>query len=125
MGLFAAAEAAAKEAVQTEAPAGESPVAGDYAELEGADPAALKREAGKKLYGEVLEEIADGYGAEFIQGELLAAGTSEDNIKYSWNYAILLAKGPVPEALVPAPVKLKAERLGGIWKEYYESRTVL
>jgi len=36
-----------------------------------------------------------------IQG---SAGTTEDNIKYSWNYALLLAEGPSEESLVPAPL---------------------
>jgi len=35
-----------------------------------------------------------------IQG---TAGTTEDQIKYSWNYALLLSKGPCLDALVPAP----------------------
>ncbi len=36
-----------------------------------------------------------------IQG---SAGTTEDNIKYSWNYALLLAEGPSRASLVPAPL---------------------
>ena len=36
-----------------------------------------------------------------IQG---SAGTTEDAIKYSWNYALLLAEGPTERALVPAPL---------------------
>jgi MoxR-like ATPase len=36
-----------------------------------------------------------------IQG---SAGTTEDAIKYSWNYALLLAEGPSERSLVPAPV---------------------
>ncbi len=36
-----------------------------------------------------------------IQG---TAGLTEDQIKYSWNYALLLAEGPSPRALVPAPL---------------------
>lgn len=36
-----------------------------------------------------------------IQG---SAGTTEDNIKYSWNYALLLAEGPNERSLVPAPL---------------------
>lgn len=36
-----------------------------------------------------------------IQG---SAGTTEDNIKYSWNYALLLAEGPNHRSLVPAPL---------------------
>ncbi|MEM6315625.1 MAG: AAA family ATPase, partial [Planctomycetota bacterium] len=36
-----------------------------------------------------------------IQG---SAGTTEDQIKYAWNYALLLAEGPSQKALVPAPL---------------------
>nr|MBA3534193.1 AAA family ATPase [Ardenticatenales bacterium] len=32
------------------------------------------------------------------------AGTSEEAIRYGWNYAILLAKGPSKDALVPSPM---------------------
>src|SRR5207302_10894660 len=36
-----------------------------------------------------------------IQG---SAGTTEDAIKYSWNYALLLAEGPSERSMVPAPL---------------------
>ena len=36
-----------------------------------------------------------------IQG---SAGTTEDGMKYSWNYALLLAEGATERALVPAPL---------------------
>jgi MoxR-like ATPase len=36
-----------------------------------------------------------------VQG---TAGTPEEAIRYGWNYALLLSKGPVKEALVPSPV---------------------
>ena len=36
-----------------------------------------------------------------IQG---SAGTTDDHIKYSWNYALLLAEGPTENSLVPAPL---------------------
>ena len=36
-----------------------------------------------------------------IQG---TAGTTEEQIRYSWNYALLLAEGPSPRALGPSPV---------------------
>ena len=36
-----------------------------------------------------------------VQG---TAGTTEEHIKYGWNYALLLAEGPTPKALVPSPV---------------------
>ncbi|MDR2768474.1 MAG: AAA family ATPase [Treponema sp.] len=55
----------------------------------------------KSMISELLSAAVSGSSANTIQG---TAGTSEDAIKYSWNYAMLLAKGPVPEALVPAPV---------------------
>jgi MoxR-like ATPase len=32
------------------------------------------------------------------------AGTDENQIRYGWNYALLLAKGPSPEALVKTPL---------------------
>lgn len=35
-----------------------------------------------------------------VQG---TAGTTEDQIKYSWNYAMLIANGPSLDSLVPAP----------------------
>ena len=55
----------------------------------------------KTMLSELLSAAICGNSANTVQG---TAGTSEDSIKYSWNYAMLLAKGPVPEALVPAPV---------------------
>jgi len=36
-----------------------------------------------------------------IQG---TAGTSEEHIRYSWNYALLLANGPSREALIKSPI---------------------
>ncbi len=32
------------------------------------------------------------------------AGTDETQVRYGWNYALLLAKGPSREALVPTPL---------------------
>lgn len=55
----------------------------------------------KTMLSELLSAAISGNSANTVQG---TAGTTEDNIKYSWNYALLLAKGPVNEALVPAPV---------------------
>ncbi|MDM7460869.1 MAG: AAA family ATPase [bacterium] len=45
-----------------------------------------------------------------IQG---TAGTTEDQIKYSWNYALLMAEGPSDRSLVPSPI-LTAMRAGRI-----------
>jgi hypothetical protein len=61
----------------------------------------------KSMLSELLAAAISGNSANTIQG---TAGTSEDSIKYSWNYAMLLAKGPVPEALVPAPVYIGMEQ---------------
>jgi hypothetical protein len=61
----------------------------------------------KSMLSELLAAGISGNSANTIQG---TAGTSEDGIKYSWNYAILLAKGPVPEALVPGPVYIGMEK---------------
>ncbi|MFP3154339.1 AAA family ATPase [Lachnospiraceae bacterium ZAX-1] len=36
-----------------------------------------------------------------VQG---TAGTSEEHIRYSWNYAMLLANGPTEEALIKSPI---------------------
>lgn len=55
----------------------------------------------KSMLGELLSAAISGTSALTIQG---TAGASEDHFKYGWNYAMLLDKGPRPEALVPSPV---------------------
>lgn len=55
----------------------------------------------KTMLSELLSAAISGVSTNTIQG---TAGTTEDMIKYSWNYALLLAKGPVKEALVPSPL---------------------
>lgn len=55
----------------------------------------------KTMLSELLSAAICGCSSNTVQG---SAGTTEDNIKYSWNYAMLLSKGPVKEALIPAPV---------------------
>lgn len=55
----------------------------------------------KTMLSELLSAAVSGTSTNTIQG---TAGTTEDMIKYSWNYAMLLSKGPVQEALVPAPL---------------------
>lgn len=64
----------------------------------------------KSWLSEHLAAAISGTSALTVQG---SAGLTEDQIKYSWNYALLLAKGPVPEALVPAPLHT-GMRLGQI-----------
>jgi MoxR-like ATPase len=55
----------------------------------------------KSWLSEHLAAAISGTSALTVQG---SAGLTEDQIKYSWNYALLLAKGPIPDALVPAPL---------------------
>ena len=52
----------------------------------------------------VSEHLAAGISGDstrLIQG---TAGTSEEQMRYGWNYALLLSKGPSKEALVPSPL---------------------
>jgi len=55
----------------------------------------------KSYLSELLAAAISGDSTLTIQG---SAGTTEDNIKYSWNYALLLAEGPSERSLVPAPI---------------------
>jgi MoxR-like ATPase len=55
----------------------------------------------KSYLSELLAAAVCGDSTLIVQG---SAGTTEDNIKYSWNYALLLAEGPSGRALVPAPL---------------------
>ncbi len=61
----------------------------------------------KTMLSELLSAAVSGVSTNTIQG---TAGTTEDMIKYSWNYAMLLAKGPGREALVPAPLYVGMEK---------------
>jgi MoxR-like ATPase len=64
----------------------------------------------KSLLSELLAAAICGKSTLTIQG---SAGTSEDQIKYTWNYALLLAEGPTERALVPSPL-YEGMRLGKI-----------
>jgi MoxR-like ATPase len=55
----------------------------------------------KSWLSEHLAAAISGNSTQVVQG---TAGTAEEQIRYGWNYALLLAKGPTPEALVPSPV---------------------
>ncbi|MBC7978129.1 MAG: AAA family ATPase [Myxococcales bacterium] len=55
----------------------------------------------KSLLSELLAAAISGCSTLTVQG---SAGTTDDQIKYSWNYALLLAEGPTPRALVPSPI---------------------
>lgn len=55
----------------------------------------------KSYLSELLTAAICNNSRNTIQGSI---GLTEDMIKYSWNYALLIAKGPIPEALVPSPL---------------------
>jgi MoxR-like ATPase len=55
----------------------------------------------KTWVSEHLAAAISGDSTLLVQG---TAGTAEEAIRYGWNYAMLLAKGPTLEALVPSPV---------------------
>ena len=57
----------------------------------------------KTWVSEHLAAAISGDSTLVVQG---TAGTSEEAIRYGWNYARLLAEGPSMNALVPGPVKL-------------------
>ncbi|MFC9590889.1 AAA family ATPase [Streptomyces sp. NPDC056944] len=64
----------------------------------------------KSMLSELLAAAVSGTSALTVQG---TAGTTEDAFRYGWNYALLLAQGPTPQALVDSPV-LAAMRSGRV-----------
>lgn len=65
---------------------------------------------GKSWVSEHLAAAISGTSGLLVQG---TAGTSEEAIRYGWNYASLIAKGPSSEALVASPI-MTAMREGKI-----------
>lgn len=55
----------------------------------------------KSWLSEHLTAAINGNSSQVIQG---TAGTTEEQIRYSWNYAMLLAKGPSFDSLVKSPI---------------------
>ena len=53
------------------------------------------------MLSELLAAAVSGDSGLVVQG---SAGTTEDHLRYGWNYALLLAEGPSERALVPSPV---------------------
>ena len=64
----------------------------------------------KSWVSEHLAAAISGTSTLLIQG---TAGTSEESVRYGWNYAELLAKGPSEKALVSSPL-MKAMKSGKI-----------
>jgi hypothetical protein len=55
----------------------------------------------KSWVSEHLSAAISGDSTLLVQG---TAGTSEEAMRYGWNYARLLAEGPSEKALVPSPI---------------------
>ena len=55
----------------------------------------------KSMLSELLAAAISGASTTTIQG---TAGATEGHVKYSWNYALLLADGPSTRALVASPL---------------------
>jgi MoxR-like ATPase len=55
----------------------------------------------KSLLSELIAAAVSGTSTLTVQG---GAATTEDQIKYSWNYALLVSDGPSTRSLVPAPM---------------------
>ena len=64
----------------------------------------------KSMLSELLAAAISNDSSLTVQG---TAGTAEEHFRYGWNYSLLIAKGPHPEALVPSPV-LTAMRRGAL-----------
>lgn len=55
----------------------------------------------KSWLSEHLAAAINGDSTKVVQG---TAGTTEEHIRYSWNYAMLIAKGPSKEAMLKSPI---------------------
>ncbi len=55
----------------------------------------------KSWLSEHLAAAINGDSTRVIQG---TAGTTEEQIRYSWNYAMLIGEGPTEKALIPSPI---------------------
>ncbi|MFJ4876726.1 AAA family ATPase [Streptomyces sp. NPDC088745] len=55
----------------------------------------------KSLLSELIAAAVSGTSTLTVQG---GAATTEDQIKYGWNYALLVSEGPSARSLVPAPM---------------------
>jgi MoxR-like ATPase len=56
---------------------------------------------GKSWLAELLAAAVSGNSTHVVQG---TAGTTEDQIKYSWNVALVIAAGQSRDSLIPSPI---------------------
>ncbi|TCO64529.1 ATP-binding protein [Actinocrispum wychmicini] len=64
----------------------------------------------KSWLSEHLAAAISGDSTLIVQG---TAGTSEESVRYGWNYARLIAEGPSEAALVPSPI-MRAMQTGAV-----------
>lgn len=64
----------------------------------------------KSWLSEHLAAAINADSTKVVQG---TAGTTEEQVRYTWNYAMLIARGPSPEALIPSPI-FRAMETGSI-----------
>ncbi len=55
----------------------------------------------KTMLSELLTAAISNDSTNTIQG---TAGITENSVKYSWNYSLLLSKGPTEDSLIPSPL---------------------
>jgi MoxR-like ATPase len=55
----------------------------------------------KSWLSEHLAAAINADSGKVVQG---TAGTTEEQVRYTWNYAMLIARGPCPEALIPSSI---------------------
>lgn len=62
---------------------------------------------GKSWLAELLAAAICGSSTHTVQG---TAGTTEDQIKYSWNVALVIAKGQSRDSLIPSPIMIAMQQ---------------
>jgi MoxR-like ATPase len=64
----------------------------------------------KSWLSEHLAAAINADSSKVVQG---TAGTTEEQVRYTWNYAMLIARGPSPEAMIPSAI-MRAMESGSI-----------
>jgi MoxR-like ATPase len=62
---------------------------------------------GKSWLAELLAAAVCGSSTHVVQG---TAGTTEDQLKYSWNVALVISAGQSKDSLIPSPIMTAMER---------------
>lgn len=62
---------------------------------------------GKSWLAELLAAAVCGTSTHVVQG---TAGTTEDQLKYSWNVALVISAGQSKDSLIPSPIMTAMER---------------